>query len=191
LFSADASLRAGVSAMGFGGINTHLTLEATHDDRRSSLTSKERALLSSAQDAELFLFSSRDIDQLGDQIERVLAYAARLSRSELTDLAVRLSESRPLPIRAAVVASSAEELSARLEALRSRVRSGVERLIDPRGGIFLGVDQSSARIGFLFPGQGSPSYKDGGAWRRRFDFVEDLYALVERDWHGDGVSTVV
>src|SRR6185369_2898824 len=39
LFSAGASLRAGVSAMGFGGINTHVTLEAAHDDRRQSLTS--------------------------------------------------------------------------------------------------------------------------------------------------------
>jgi enediyne polyketide synthase len=110
--------------MGFGGINTHITLEATHD-RRQSLTSKERALLTSAQDAELFLFSARDVDQLDNQIERVLAYASRLSRSELTDLAVRLSETlRPLPFRAAVVASSAVELSGRLEALKSRVRSG-------------------------------------------------------------------
>src|SRR5689334_5229433 len=192
LFSTGAKLRAGVSAMGFGGINTHVTLEATHDDRRQSLTSKERALLSSAQDAELFLFSASDIDQLENQIERVLVYAERLSRSELTDLAVRLSETlRPLPVRAALVASNAAELSARLKALRSHLGSGVERMIDPRGGIFLGVDQSSARIGFLFPGQGSPSYKDGGAWRRRFDFLEDLYAQVKRDWHGDGISTEV
>src|SRR5919205_870291 len=64
LFATDANLRAGVSAMGFGGINTHVTLEATYDDRRQSLTSKERALLTSAQDAELFLFSARDIEHL-------------------------------------------------------------------------------------------------------------------------------
>src|ERR1044072_6324875 len=37
LFSTGASLRAGVSAMGFGGINTHITLEATNDYRRQSL----------------------------------------------------------------------------------------------------------------------------------------------------------
>lgn len=191
LFCNDASLRAGVSAMGFGGINTHVALEAPHDDRRQSLTSKERALLTSAQDAELFLFSARDIAQLEDQIERLLEYANRLSRSELTDLAMRLSETlRPLPVRAAVVASSASELSGRLEVLRSRARSGA-KLIDPHGGIFLCTDQSSARIGFLFPGQGSPSYKDGGAWRRRFDFVEDLYAHAEKEWRGDGVSTEV
>ncbi|HSE18604.1 MAG TPA: type I polyketide synthase [Pyrinomonadaceae bacterium] len=192
LFSTGANLRAGVSAMGFGGINTHVTLEATHDDRRQSLTSKERALLTSAQDAELFLFSATDVDQLENQIERVLAYAERLSRSELTDLAVRLSETlRPLPVRAAVVASSAAELSGRLEALKSHARSGAARLIDPHSGIFLGVDQSSARIGFLFPGQGSPSYKDGGAWARRFNFLEDLYAYTKQQWRGDGVSTDV
>ncbi len=192
LFSTDTSLRAGVSAMGFGGINTHVTLEAPHDDRRQSLTTKERALLTSAQDAELFLFSARDIDQLETQIDRVLAYADRLSRSELTDLAVRLSETlRPLHVRAAVVASNATELSERLEELKSRVRSGATRLIDPLGGLFLGSDPSAARVGFLFPGQGSPSYKDGGTWARRFNFLEDLYAYTKREWRGDGVSTEV
>ena len=45
-------------------------------------------------------------------------------------------------------------------------------MIEPHSGIFFGADQSSARIGFLFPGQGSPSYKDGGAWGRRFNFLE-------------------
>src|SRR5687768_3393442 len=192
LFANGARLRAGVSAMGFGGINTHVTLEATHDDRRQSLTSKERVLFTSSQDAELFLFSAGDTDHLQNQIERVLAYAERLSRSELTDLAVRLSETlRPLPVRAAVVGSSAAELSIRLEGLKSHARLGTARLIDPQGGLFLGVNQSSPRIGFLFPGQGSPSYKDGGAWRSRFDFLEDLYAYTKQQWHGDGVSTEV
>ncbi len=191
LFSTGASLRAGVSAMGFGGINTHVTLEAPHDDRRVSLTSKERALLASAQDAELFLFSAPDVAQLENQIERVLGYAERLSRSELTDLAVRLSETlRPLPLRAAVVAATPAELSARLETLKTRVRDG--QLIDPHGGLFLGSERSpSVRIGFLFPGQGSPSYKNGGAWRGRFEFVEDLYAHMEEEWRGDGISTEI
>lgn len=190
IFDGGASLRAGVSAMGFGGINTHVTLEAINDDRRQSLTTKERALITSAQDAELFLFSARDVAQLEEQIDRLLVYAARLSRSELTDLAKQLSESvRPLRIRAAVVASSPAELSNRLEALKSN--NGATRVIDPQGGIFLNRDPSSARIGFLFPGQGSPSYKDGGAWRRRFNFLEDLYAYTQQEWRGDGVSTDV
>ncbi|HEY6805290.1 MAG TPA: type I polyketide synthase [Pyrinomonadaceae bacterium] len=192
LFSNSGRLRAGVSAMGFGGINSHVTLEATADDRRQSLTSKERTLLTSAQDAELFLFSARDVAQLENQIERILSYAARLSHSELIDLARRLSETlRPLPVRAAVVASNPTELSGRLEALRSRIRSGATRLIDTSGGKFLCCAPSSARVGFLFPGQGSPSYRDGGAWQRRFNFLEDLYAYTQQQWRGDGVSTEV
>ncbi len=192
LFSGSASLRAGVSAMGFGGINTHVTLEATNDDRRQSLTSKERALLTSVQDAELFLFSARDVEQLEIQIERVLAYAERLSRSELIDLAKQLSETLRLhPVRAAVVVSSPAELSAKLETLRSHVRSGAARVIDPLGGLFFGSNPSAARVGFLFPGQGSPSYKDGGAWARRFNFLEDLYTFTKQEWRGDGVSTDV
>ena len=191
-FAAGAKLRAGVSAMGFGGINTHVTLEAPHDERRESFTSKERALLTTAQDAELFLFSARDVAQLENQIDRVLAYASRLSRSELTDLAARLSQTlRPLPVRAAVVASSPAELSRRLEALKAQTRSGAPRVIDSHGGLFFGADVSTARVGFLFPGQGSPSYKDGGVWRRRFNFLDDLYAYTEKQWRGDGVSTDV
>ncbi len=192
LFSNETKLRASVSAMGFGGINSHVTLEAPHDDRRQSFTSKERALVTTAQDAELFLFSAPDIAQLENQIERLLVYADRLSRSELTDLAKQLSETlRHHPVRAAVVASTASELSSRLEALRSHARSGETRLIDPNGGFFLVCQPSSVRIGFIFPGQGSPSYKDGGAWRRRFNFLDDLYTYTKHEWHGDGVSTDV
>jgi enediyne polyketide synthase len=53
LFPAAERLRAGVSAMGFGGINTHITLEAPHDDRRQSFTTRERAQPATAQDAAL------------------------------------------------------------------------------------------------------------------------------------------
>jgi enediyne polyketide synthase len=94
-------------------------------------------------------------------------------------------------VRAAVVASSPGELSNRLEALRSRARNGAARLIDPHGGLFFCSDSSPVRVGFLFPGQGSPSYKDGGIWRRRFSFLEDLYTYTEKEWRGDGVSTEV
>src|SRR4029434_11143969 len=38
---------------------------------------------------------------------------------------------------------------------------------------------------------GSPSYRDGGLWARRFNFLEDLYAYTKQSWHGDGVSTDV
>src|SRR6185295_16305402 len=54
---ADLPLRAAVSAMGFGGINTHVVLEGIPAARRSSLAVRERELLASWQDAELLLFA--------------------------------------------------------------------------------------------------------------------------------------
>ncbi len=192
LFPAEAHLRAGVSAMGFGGINTHITLEAARAERRQSLNSRERVLLSSAQDAELFLFDARDIADLSEQIARLDVYAARLSRGELTDLAATLARSLGhARIRAAVVAASPAELAARLATLKLFMRADAVQRLDPAAGIFFNAESRPARVGFLFPGQGAPAHLDGGAWRRRFDFIEDLYALGDAEWRGDGVATEV
>src|SRR5439155_9078664 len=53
LWPSDQPLRAGVSAMGFGGINSHLVLEGTDTERRSTLRSRDRAILASGQAATL------------------------------------------------------------------------------------------------------------------------------------------
>src|SRR5207248_1609819 len=52
---SDRPLRAGVSAMGFGGINTHVVIEASAREHRRLPRAEDAALLRSAQDAELFL----------------------------------------------------------------------------------------------------------------------------------------
>ncbi|MEP7218164.1 MAG: polyketide synthase, partial [Bacteroidota bacterium] len=52
IWPEDQPLRAGVSAMGFGGINAHVVLESPVPDRRA-LTPREETLLRSAQDTEL------------------------------------------------------------------------------------------------------------------------------------------
>lgn len=191
LFPPDARLRAGVSAMGFGGINTHVALEVASDERRHTLFARERALLSSAQDAELFLFGARDHADLAAQTERLRAYAHRLSRGELTDVAATLARDLGRArVRAAVVASSPSQLAARLAALSPHAHQRGGRRLDPAAGIFFNAEPGQTRVGFLFPGQGSPTHTDGGAWRRRFAFVEELYARGE-EWPGEGVSTEV
>ena len=82
---ADQPLRASTSAMGFGGINTHIVLEGTApkgmpaspaNGRRSTLGMREQMLLSSAQDGELFLFGTRDVAALQQQIAHLQTYAA-------------------------------------------------------------------------------------------------------------------
>jgi enediyne polyketide synthase len=125
-------LRASASAMGFGGINTHVVLEGVASERRADLSARERALLCSRQDAELFLFTSRE------QVAELAPIAARLSRAELTDAAAALAAAPHGPLRAAVIASTPEELAAKLAKLE-----------------FLETPPFPPRIGFLFPGQGS------------------------------------
>src|SRR5687767_12713387 len=74
IWPVDRPLRAGVSAMGFGGMNTHISLEGMAAERRRRLTPRERRLGSSAQDAELFLFGARDAASLSAQLNRVSAF---------------------------------------------------------------------------------------------------------------------
>ena len=145
---ANLPLRASASAMGFGGINTHIVLEGTASERRWGLSARDRALLSSAQDAELFLFTSPD------EISGLAGIAAGLSRAELTDAAAALAAAGQGPLRAAVIASTPEELAERLAILESRLQAG-ETSVSLHDSVFVGRPASPPRIGFLFPGQGS------------------------------------
>lgn len=188
----DRPIRASVSAMGFGGMNTHVTLESSATQRRGQLTTRERSLASSAQDCELFLFGAADACALVAQVERVLAFAARLSRSELIDVAAELERNVvQTGIRAAVIASSPAELTRRLAALKLLLDEGSSSKLDFDDGIFIGDATDAPRIGFLFPGQGSPAHLDGGLFRRRFSFVRELYDEANLPADGDGVSTDV
>ena len=115
-----------------------------------------------------------------------------MSRSELTDLAVRLAETiEPGPVRAAVVATTPAQFAGALDTLKSCLDEGIVQRLDDRAGVFLGSADREARVGVLFPGQASPSHLDGGAWHRRFDFVKDLYARSALPPNGDEVATDV
>ena len=192
LWPGDRPLRASVSAMGFGGINAHLVLEGVVAERRETFSPRERSLSRSNQDAELFLLAAETAEQLAPQVEKLFALAARLSRAELADLAAQLEKNlKPGPVRAAIVASKPEELAARLQTLKSWLQNGVPARTDFSAGVFLGSGGSAPRIAFLFSGQGSPTYLNGGVWRRRFESVRELYSRAGLPADGDTVSTRV
>ncbi len=177
----DAPLRAGVTSMGFGGINVHVVLDGDGNRRAHGLDHRTRRLLASPQDAELIVFSAQDRDELSEKLDRVRAKAAQMSLAELGDLAV--SSARELdanaPVRAALVVSDGDELEAGLARLNQAlleqtVDLGESPLIDTRRGVFLAESQK-ARVGFLFPGQGSPANLGGGALARRYPEVAALF----------------
>jgi enediyne polyketide synthase len=140
----DAPRRAGVSAFGFGGINAHVALEAPP-------RATHAVIQSSRQDAELFAIDGDTPDDVRQTLARLGVRAASMSLAELGDAAAALARDvRNRPYRAAFVAATAEELAARASAAGVRTRG------------------REPRIGFLFPGQGSPVRLDGGLWSRRF-----------------------
>lgn len=174
----ERPLRAAVSSMGFGGINAHVVLEGVTSKRRQHLTSREDALWRSAQDAEVFLLSGTDTADLRAQVERLQSFAAKLSFSELTDLAAELGRRlHPGRLRAALVASKPSELADGLDRLAAWLAEPSLQPVrlDFAAGVFLGECSKPPRLGFLFPGQGSPTYLDGGLFRQRFATVDELY----------------
>ncbi len=183
--------RAGVSAMGFGGINVHVVVEGSHAPRHNTFSNREKSLLSSHQDSELFLLAGSDVDELRRQVEHLLTFAARLSRAELADLAAQLERSQTsnCKVRAAVVAASPAELSTRLDKLRSYIAEETMTRLDTQGGVFFSRATTIPRIGFLFPGQGSPAHFDGGALRGRFETVRELYSRACLVTSRDGIAT--
>ena len=60
------------------------------------------------------------------------------------------------PLRAAVIASTPEELADRLATLAARLQTR-QTTLSLHDGVFAGTPASRPRIGFLFPGQGSRS----------------------------------
>lgn len=188
----DQPLRAGVSAMGFGGINAHVVLCGAATVRRPEPSVRERVLIASPQDSELILIGAGNGPGLLRQVDRLWELAPRLSRAEIADLsaemAARLGDRQ---MRAAVVAATPTELANRLGTLRSWLEDGETARLDTRAGVFLGSGDGGPRVAFLFPGQGSPAHVGGGVMRRRFDFVQELYDRADLPEDADGSSTAV
>ncbi len=201
-------LRAGVSAMGFGGINAHIVLEgvisspdckAEGRGQRAEGKAQECkdipwnvSTLSSAQDAELLLLGATNTENLQQQINHLLTLTPKLSYAEVSDLATQLAKTLQHSfIRVAIVASSPQELTTRLETLNSWLQQGVTHRLDRKLGLFLGAGTTPPRIGFLFPGQASPTYLTGGIWRRRFSWVQQLYEQANLPVGEDSTNTAI
>jgi enediyne polyketide synthase len=190
LWPADQPVRAGVSAMGFGGINAHLVLESSGGARREQLDQKTVQLVSGRQDTEVVLLDADTITALRDRVQALAGLAGGLSYAEVGDLAAMAEkELAGRPVRAAVVAASPAQLSARLHDLLAVLDSGADTLIDVGTGVFFGCGTTLPRIGFLFPGQGSGRRAGSGAIAARFDVARTLYETLSVPTVGDLADT--
>ncbi|WP_433496309.1 type I polyketide synthase [Sphaerimonospora sp. CA-214678] len=188
----DGPVRAGVTAMGFGGINTHVVLERSGPRRRARPPSRTRMLASSLQDVELLLVDAVSAEAMHQRLAELAEFVPRLSYAQLADLAAVLQrELRDQPFRAAVVVSSPEDAERQLQRVLNAIEEGETRLFSPDGRAFFGRAEEPARIGYLFPGQGSGRGTGGGALRRRFAEAEEIYTRAALPTSGDMVATQV
>ena len=188
----DRPIRAGVSAMGFGGINTHIAIEQPEGvARQAELDAEFVSLVGGRQDAELLLLDAEDVTAMRARVEQLLAFVPKLSFAELTDLAGALAdELSGKPVRVGIVASDPDDALAKLTRLAELLADGTERLFLPHEGIFVGAGTTAPRIAYLFPGQGSG--RGGvGAIRRRFPVAEQVFELADLPLDGDQVATEV
>ncbi|MEV0774237.1 type I polyketide synthase [Streptomyces sp. NPDC050428] len=187
-----APLRAGVTAMGFGGINTHAVLDKPAPRRRTAPSRRTATLINSPQDCELLLLDGESPAALRDRLAQVADFVPQLSYAQLADMASTLQrELRELPYRAAAVVTSPQDAEERLRQLIEAVERGESALFAPDGRTFLGRADEPGRIGFLFPGQGSGGRSADGALRRRFPQAAAVHERAGLPESGDPVATDV
>ncbi|SDJ98314.1 enediyne polyketide synthase [Actinopolyspora mzabensis] len=191
-WTAGAPVRAGVSAMGFGGINTHVTLEGEAGVRRvASPDLRTSRAVTGRQDREILMFDAETRDELRERVARCARLATRLSYAEVADMAAELSrELSGGPQRAAAVVSGPDDAARALDRLREALDNGAESSFDQREGVFLGNSETEPRITYLFPGQGTGG-GTAGALRRRFPEAESVFATADLPAAQDNVATEV
>ena len=164
--------RAGVSAMGFGGINVHMVLEGASGAGRAATFATLDGVAN--HDVELVPLAARDAGDLRDQLSRLCDWLGAASRAELSDLAVHCQRNAPSgPLRVAFVARTPAALIQQCQDLL-RTHSDDTRLLDAARGTFVGSTTNPV-IGLLCSGQASPKRSAGGRWGARFPEVGDLF----------------
>ncbi|WP_266168842.1 type I polyketide synthase [Dyella subtropica] len=185
--SPQARLRGGVSAMGFGGINVHVTLTSPDEAPMPSLQGgfDERASMASWQAAEVFPFAAETPAQLRELITQTRRDAKGINTAELADLAADLASriSTSGHHRAAIVAETPDQLREKLDALLVMLQDapvpGHARMDQPRG-IAMGSGLSVPRLGFLFPGQGSQQLGMARMLIERYEWARELAQHAEQ-----------
>jgi acyl transferase domain-containing protein/phosphopantetheinyl transferase len=151
---SDAPRRAGVNAFGFGGINAHVVLQEhvssePHHRARSHLLVWE---------TEVVVLEADSRDGLAARIQEVLAFLDRARETALRDLAFTLNTSLENGShRLSIVASSLEDLRAKLGHAASRLGSKTCRQIKDISGIYFFENPlgRQGKLAVLFPGEGS------------------------------------
>nr|APD72052.1 type I polyketide synthase 4 [Streptomyces sp.] len=157
---------AGISAFGFGGINTHVVLSEprhTGPRPRTTVSGTPPRARRAEPEQELIVLSSDSPEELSDRLRRLSRLAPRLSDAELHDLACAWGRApHPGPVRVALVAGSPEQLARRAGAAAATLAEAAPGTLARHPGAWTG-NACPGRVTLLFPGQGAPLPAGPGA----------------------------
>ncbi len=193
---ASDIVRAGVSAMGFGGINSHVTLESA-DAPSQKLKSplKERVLLVSNQETEVFVLSADTVEALLEKTQDLVKVARDISLAEMVDLAVELSQAETSgSVRTGIIADTPMTLVEHLQHLEQILNDMPpavgEIRVSPQKEIWLANSIKQCRVAFLFPGQGSQRVNMARTLVQRYDWAREFLAQVD-NWLEEAGFTAI
>jgi len=206
-WDASGPRRASVSAFGFGGVNTHLTLEEANPDDLAD--NDEVRLIASVQSSEVIAFSAKSEADLLQRIEKLIPLSRKISQADLIDLSASLAQEKPKGNeRLAIVAKTPWGLTKQLQTVKDMLSAGksLDEINNPPLDIFAGQALKKPTMVGLFPGQGSHRLNMASHLLRRYPFVREIchdfearmYALtgesfrakVFRDLHGATEETI-
>ncbi|HTZ18452.1 MAG TPA: beta-ketoacyl synthase N-terminal-like domain-containing protein, partial [Dissulfurispiraceae bacterium] len=179
-------IRAGVSGMGFGGINVHVTIESGGEPAKHIAPEiGERELLVSSQDTELFVLSAASRQEMIERLTHLKLVVAGISTAEMTDLSRHLAKdmSHLKPLRLSLVAGTPENLIKCLDHTDQMLSAGPIPeggiLSNPQKDIWIGNSVLRNRVGFLFPGQGSQQLNMGRRLVERYSWARNFLCEAE------------
>jgi enediyne polyketide synthase len=185
---ADRPPRAGVSAIGFGGINVHVCVEAVEHSPRTPSALRKR-LAASAQDVELLVLDANSNAELAAKAGALARRVEGASLAELGDIAAALARRAGAgTYRAAIVAGDVKQAALGMAEIQRRAERG-EELADVASAQYVFRTKRIVRVGFLFSGQAAPVPADGGALCRRFVDAAEVWQRLPPRFGTDLVDT--
>jgi enediyne polyketide synthase len=193
---AQSTIFAGVSAMGFGGINSHVLLQSGDvPDQKLQPAIDEKKLMLSNQSHELFMFSAVTKDELIDSILYVIKEVAGMSYAEMADFAFLQNNKIDFakPVRAAIVANTPFDFERKLDVLLRNINNWKDdkQISLENNTIVVGYKSDNLRIGALYPGQGSQKLNMTYKLIEKHDWLKEIVQRAEGIFTATGTAKVI